>query len=41
MTTIEFVKATVALGTDGLFFATQMSTKNLIDDKTHDAFVKI
>ncbi len=39
-TTIEFVKATVALGTDGLFFATQMSTKNLIDDKTHDAFVK-
>ena len=39
-TTIEFAKASVALGADGFFFATQMSGSGIIDRETHEAFVK-
>lgn len=39
-TTIQFAKATVALGADGLFYASQLSTSDLLDLSTHDAFVR-
>ena len=39
-TTIQFARATVALGADGLFFASQVSTSNVLDIATHDAFVR-
>lgn len=39
-TTLQFVKATVALGADGLFYASQFSTSDLLDRATHDAFVR-
>ena len=39
-TTVEFAKAAVSLGADGLFFATQMSTRDAIDAASHDAFVR-
>lgn len=39
-TTVQFAKASVNLGADGLFFASQMSTRKLLDEKTHSAFVK-
>jgi uroporphyrinogen decarboxylase len=37
---VQFAKAAAARGADGLFFASQISCRNLIDQKTHDAFVK-
>lgn len=37
---VEFAEASVALGADGLFFASQMSSSKVMDLKTHDAFVK-
>ncbi|NLL37732.1 MAG: uroporphyrinogen decarboxylase [Fretibacterium sp.] len=39
-TTIQFAKATVDLGADGLFYASQFSTSDLIDLPTHDTFVR-
>lgn len=39
-TTIQFARATVGLGADGLFFASQMSTRTLLDEATHAEFVK-
>jgi uroporphyrinogen decarboxylase len=39
-TTLQFMKASVALGTDGFFYATQLSTADIIDVATHEAFVK-
>ncbi len=38
--TVQFAKASVSLGADGLFFATQMSTRDAIDPVSHEAFVK-
>ncbi len=37
---VRFAKAAIALGADGIFFATQISCRNLIDKKTHDEFVR-
>lgn len=39
-TTIQFARASIALGADGFFFATQMSTTDIIDPATHAKFVK-
>jgi len=39
-TTIQFAKASVALGADGFFLATQLSVSNIIDAPTHESFVK-
>jgi len=38
--TIEFAKASIRLGADGFFWATQMSSTDILDEKTHDEFVK-
>lgn len=38
--TIQFAKATVAQGADGLFFASQLSTSDVLDLPTHDEFVR-
>ena len=38
--TLRFVKASLSLGADGFYFATQMSTTDVIDRATHEAFVK-
>ena len=38
--TLQFVRASMALGADGLYFATQMSTTDVIDRAAHEAFVK-
>ncbi len=40
ITTMQFAKASVALGADGLFYASQVSTSDLLDLPTHDAFVR-
>ena len=39
-TTIQFAKATVAMGADGLFYASQMSTSKVMDLAAHDEFVR-
>ncbi|MCE1195106.1 uroporphyrinogen decarboxylase [bacterium] len=39
-TTLQFAKASIDLGADGFFFATQMSTSDILDAPTHEAFVK-
>lgn len=39
-TSIQFAKAAISLGADGIFLASQISCRNLIDEKTHDEFVK-
>lgn len=39
-TTAQFARATVAAGADGLFFASQFSTSDLLDMPTHEEFVR-
>ncbi len=39
-TTKQFVRAAVAGGADGLFFASQMSSRRVMDRDSHDRFVK-
>ena len=39
-TTVRFAKAAVSRGADGVFFASQISCRNLIDEKMHDEFVR-
>lgn len=39
-TTRQFLEASLAIGLDGVFFASQMSTEDLMDNKAHSEFVK-
>lgn len=39
-TTIQFAKASAALGADGIFFATQLSGRQTMEKDEHEAFVK-